>query len=823
MRSFMFTARNVLLLTMMTDNQYRPSVIWNIYFHMYLDTNSLSALVKHCNKLVTLSGSLQDWNSSVYGPFIKMSTDYTLAELRRHWTLYIYMQDVPPQRMKELRSAFTAVFESSSVTTLSSFSACRASGPLWIRALPIIQKHCLQYWKTGVTFADPQLKASTTLLNPTFVYSLAGEGCFVHYAIDPLASFHLAAHFGNAAGSDSVHSAVAAAMAEFDDWCSAFRTSTTPTATCVPVIRFFLGEATAVCNVISSFVSTGTLASSVPVAQWNAQVIQLNKIDYESNDAPSLFNVIDTSNLIDHLGLLNVLTISAPLLSTSTPLSVLYTESLLFKDDDATKEFAKHLYANITIISLLLGICPVDYLSSFATRSNLHELLLFKTLKEKAVQFHQVTTWKSPTSGDPARREAPTAQKVLPPFFDPRQLGTLFYDMYHQLFEEEDAQKFLERNMGNRLKAYSRVNLVHYTRESFVLFVKLVKEHLSIPDQHWQEVMDHFFDLANEDQTLLMDKINRQELYAQFHRHHVYTAPFYRQEKLPKMGRFVTWDNVPPLVRIILVVPRQTLAVFDTAPGETASTPPLQCELKGNQLNHIFTTVQTAFGRVSAQGTKSNPQVAFEEDSKKQDGSSPLVVSFVVPTRLLTLTVPMENIYVCLSIRSNAGTVGFMKKLGMAMDVFRTKLTDESAVYIIPESRVPPRKLQSDSLPTAETAPAKGSTIGTLSTIEVELDEQCELAISFTTRIAIDNVKAQTIFQSGATPQIAQTSPTVMKITLGRFIQSVLFPFPVIGSQNKVRLARKSLYIEVRCYLIYQQAKFQLMLGAGYCPDLWSI
>jgi hypothetical protein len=70
--------------------------------------------------------------------------------------------------------------------------------------------------------------------------------------------------------------------------------------------------------------TTGTLKLGAPVSQWHTQLIQLNRDDYVSGHAAT-FNVIDTSNLNDHIGLLNVLVASVPLLSAFTPSSVLYT------------------------------------------------------------------------------------------------------------------------------------------------------------------------------------------------------------------------------------------------------------------------------------------------------------------------------------------------------------------------------------------------------------------------------------------------------------------------------------------------------------------
>lgn len=88
------------------------------------------------------------------------------------------------------------------------------------------------------------------------------------------------------------------------------------------------------------------------------------------------------SNLIDHIGLHNVLIASVPL---HRPLYLL--ESLLFSGRDATKAFMGRLYA-----SLLIGVCLVDYLSGFTTHSDIHELAIHYVSRGNGSQFHQVTT-----------------------------------------------------------------------------------------------------------------------------------------------------------------------------------------------------------------------------------------------------------------------------------------------------------------------------------------------------------------------------------------------------------------------------------------------
>ncbi|KAJ7139017.1 hypothetical protein C8R44DRAFT_837632 [Mycena epipterygia] len=659
--------------------------------------------------------------SSTYASFIRMGTQYTLTELRRHC--------LPSARKNAIQSAFTA--KSQSVKNFDSGFAARSAGPLVEKA------------------GKAKEISAAAFLNPTFVYSLGGEGCNVHYGTDPVAVFHLAALFGSGGGVVSVNDLVKTVKSQFSDWGSAFRASVSSGGR-VPVIRFFASEATALCRALKGFSATGALNLGIPVAQWKTHLIQLNPAEYGT--APCGFNVVDSSNLSDHIGLLNVLIATVPLLQSSHG-SVLYTESLLFHSTDATKEFANSLQADIHTVGLLLGVSPVDYLSGFSSRSDTHELRRYEAGLEH--QFQQTTTWKAPTSGDPL-----VLAGSLPPVWDGRQLGTLLYDIYHQLFEQEDAHHFLRLNENNIDKAVAASNLIHYMRESFVLFLKLIQERFEISEELWTEVMERFIGLKEADQSLPMDSVNYQDLSAHLHLHGVHTVPFLYITQ--KTGPFAAWDAVPLLVRVILVVPRDKFDVLRSL-AETIGTPVLH-----------------------------RPRVVFKEDPDGWRGESPIVVSFTMSAGLLTIE-PAAQTRIHFSLRTTPGSVyAVVQRLGIEQSVFSANLMDAQHVYVLPQDPFPPRR------PSAQgTSDRRVSQIGVAAPAAVGLDEECELVSRLTAFVNVQTVEAKNLFSSGAMPEISQVSPCVMKLAIGKHAQNVIYPVPVIGSQNKLRFARNSSYIEI--------------------------
>jgi hypothetical protein len=473
----------------------------------------------------------------------------------------------------------------------------------------------------------------------------------------------------------------------------------------------------------------------------------------------------------------------------------LYTETLLAHDSNATKQFKTDLFASPEILGLVLGIAPVDFHSGFTTRSNFHELLIYTSLRKNNVptaQFHQVTTWKAQF---PFQGKAPNIREAsLLPVFHPQQLGTFLHDFYHGLFEQEDAMTFWDKNKKNMQRAIAKANLLHYNRQSFVLFLKSVRRNLKIPQGLWDEVMERFLCLRNEDKSMPMDSNNCNDFWAHLHSEGLYTVPQIRTSSTP-IGRFHGWKAIPPVVRIMLLVPRQNFISIVSLMKDTM-TPPLHCDVRGTWSHNIFSSVHVAFGKVISVGTISEPRVSFEEDPVGWNGNSSLVASFIMPSGLLCDIEPMTNLKVCLSVKStsSATTVVLIQKLGPHMNLFGADLMDTSLVHVLPEDGSHFAIAKTCDVPLGN-----DGTIGEAGPSTVELDDECELPQCLTCRIDLsrDDVKDTFSSREKPIPTIIQVSPWALRVKLKEFAQDVPFPAPIIGDSYKLRLARKQYYIEV--------------------------
>ena len=118
---------------MIMDHIAAPTM-WNIFFHMYLDLDSRATLVSQSRKLAAYS-SVDSWRSSPYGAVIKMGTDHTFAEMRRHWELYAeFYHPSKLTRLRTLRAKMDSKLKKAAQDSPGfNITSSRSAGPLFGR------------------------------------------------------------------------------------------------------------------------------------------------------------------------------------------------------------------------------------------------------------------------------------------------------------------------------------------------------------------------------------------------------------------------------------------------------------------------------------------------------------------------------------------------------------------------------------------------------------------------------------------------------------------------------------------------------------------
>jgi len=685
-------ARNVLILSAILEEEGESNgpLIWEIYYHIFLSTPASELLQAHIKRLLLMTESLDGWHKSTLGSCIRLVNEDTLRQLRGFWARYC-TESVPEKRevqiaMEEFRRTKCPDY----VVT-----SARSAGPFFIQALetaPILHK---QFWEKGVIWGGGEEAIHT---NPTMIVTgVRGTQFAVHYGTEPALPFHLAPAFAELSSSDPLYrpslgssstsneraSRVAGiARSQFSMWSSSFRQSALKSTTYLR-IRFVICNALSLCSALAE---RRLMLGSAPgyARQWTFSPMLLDPRDYpqkqqiDKSAAPTSFNVIDTSNLTDHVGLLNLLVSTIPCLERG-PNSSLFIESLLHDSggESQVETFSRLLLADQTAMFVLLGVAPVSYLTGVSAQSTAMDSM------RAAIGEHNPTTgqiqrrsqWKLSDQGDPRN-----------PCFRMRaqELAKFLFIIYLEMFSVEGLGAYQDLNISK----ISRLAVIHYTRSSFAQFVLFLSSRISVD---WRMTIDLLMNRIIADRSLVVGMSNIQDLYVQFHRHGLYTIetlaspPRELASGLPSIRAsgpgILAQHSVSAIVCVNLIVPRESLDVLTSLDNATLGTPALRAEITGttgNGWQNFFSTVQMSFGSVITRNTTS---IVIREDLQGWKGRASMVVSFLAPAWMLLLDSD-DSIKISLEIQSTPATSRLIPSFGIQLKIFEATLGEQDHVVI---------------------------------------------------------------------------------------------------------------------------------------------
>lgn len=679
-------------------------------------------------------------------------------------------------------------------------AGARSAGPLWMDAALATAEEFAHFWRTGTTAVDPKVIAVTNFPNPSFAYVSRGEMFAVHYGADPIPGFHLAPAFvptktnpQPSPAEKSFQHLTDLSKSQFRDRGMAFRSALSSTKRAGRlIIRVFSGDALAFCKALHYWAVSGSIETGLYAAPWTISQLILDGGDYAEDapsKAPSKFNIIDTSNLTDHIGLLNILLVTAPLLPRA-PSSVLYTESLVSSGANPITGFVERVCADIPAMSLLLGLAPSAYVSGFNSHSNVHEIIA-----GSGKQFHERMAWKVVSLGDPVAA-AHDSDVNRPLVYDPEQLPKFLFGVYLKMFSAEDVVSKL-RNISTH--DVMEMILVHYNRTSFATLMRLVKARTS---QDWNKVMGAVMDKIEGDKQLLMGLNNYQGFVTQLHLLGVYTdIPILQpdQKIIPvntKVGKLSGWGSVPPLICVILVVPRHALKVFTDFDAAEIGSPTLKCEVRGPRGHNVLYDFHPVFGSVSTTGSKEYTSVSVKEDPAGWTGTSPLVLSFWYPSWQL-MTDP-HDVFISFGVRdSPQSQMVFLRAFGLTMNIYEANLKDKSVIVARERPNLPGELAKVKTVSLGSFSTGKPDASVSAGPVSVVLDAPGQHISTLKIRMDVISKDLKAELMGGAKVTTSQTMPCTITIQIGTFKHPIAFPFPVDGAHAKLRIARKSSYVEV--------------------------
>jgi hypothetical protein len=862
-----------LLFTFLADDGALDKLddLWNIFYHMFIDRTSLAILFKQCRKLIALAESAETWRAGPYGHILTTCDAATLVELRRVWNTYLDVAAFSSKQAKRFEQRFIDGRKEMSRKTGSrgTTTAGRSAGPLVLHVHEVVSRQFSSYWSSGTTDdgaqAQGQGQKRRLNVNPTFAFSIDGDKFAVHYGTDPLCGFHLAEAFVSGKFTrphESIppHEVVRVAKDQFSRWCTSLskRLKNCNPSSPTFVIRMFAGDALTFCQALKYCEVTQSPATPYNLAAWRLSTITLDDHCYGRgavSSAPLSFDVIDTSNILDHAGLVNVLVVTAPLLR-KTPLATLYTEGLLRTGDDPSQAILEHVCGDLPTMALLLGIVPSTFVSQFTTRSNVHETLM---MSDGAKQFHERLAWKAIGFGGPREQhdsyDVPTPPQRL--FFPPEDLAAFLFRVYIQMFSDEDVQsrfQLLFLSPERMFQTLQRSGILHYNRRSFALLVHFVKTRVQT---NWRHTMNLFEDSVLADGRLTMGRHAYQELCCQLYLLGVHTPQWMTAPALqlhlrvvyedgtsgnnPGLFRDWTPSQIPQVVTLVLVVPRDAIARLEPD-FKDVGTPVLQCDMHDGPRQNWFAVTSATFGSLCVSGTgEHRTGVVVEGDADASTGAgadgtqppwrteAPLIITFSILSTSVMDFAQNPRATVGLTLRPTVGvTAKFADRLGYNLTVFRTQLTDSVRVFVLGQTPVVGTSTSTSTGVGAVTVmPAtdhwqenvKGTLCSeypasspdtmpqrTSADVHVQMNDSFSTVQSFTVRIDITDPSARAVLADSKTiPTVNSGSGSTRSldacVRVETYTFAVQFPLPVDVARAKLRIARRSSYIEVNTFM----------------------
>ncbi|KAF2793232.1 hypothetical protein K505DRAFT_417911 [Melanomma pulvis-pyrius CBS 109.77] len=826
------SARNILLLTLALDDTDggRDPLMWNIYYHLYLDNESMKLLNDQATKLYEMAITMQSWTNGKYGQQFRFCDEGTLSKVRNIWYTYRIVNFKGKEREQHLQRSTAAMQRATSSREYrmsdASFplNGIRAAAPAGICAAQDAPELARHYWEHGSTDKDGLYLRKPENINPTFVTDTST----LHYGTDPLLGFHLATAYAPLTKESPLRGRdkgrfklVEVARQQFRAWIASFRQYPRQQLT----MRFSASDAVA----FSYALQQRRLAvTSSPAGfyrdSYHSKPLVLDSEDYlGSGGAPTSFTVIDTSNLIDHIGALNLLVASSPLLE-NTYMSSLYTQSLVKSQETQTAYIDSLLCGHFPSISTLLGLIPVQYWTNISSTSMMDDLMLDSGFGSAGgnKQMHIRLTWKQPFSRQTSHS---LASGWL--HFDEIGLARMLHEVYLNMFRNEDMHKLFAAMNQHTVTNNS---LLRYNRRSFALFLRFVRNRVIC---NWTKVMDRLLAFIEQDSTLLMNLNYIQELYLCLHLYNVHSvdtfAPaFARTSTSLGAAGLKGWRNIPPVLCVTIEVPREKLGLVTRIKPTEIGSPILHCVVQSSpsspsgRWQNIFSAIQLSFGTISTSGERFSDtfRVHIAEDKLRWNGSSPLLATFMAPTWMLLLEPKTATI--AFGIQSTpASTSVFMKLLGLDLNLYRTNLGNERNVFFTKFSPnlaefTPLRALSDGNYNNSVASNAAARILITATT-----DTDTGRIASLVGRLEGLSGDMKKELRNGCRVETVQTSPFRFTETLGSKPITLDFPAPVKALEHKTRIARKSFYIEVEAPLA-DATSWKSFPSFIYPTFLWS-
>lgn len=606
----------MLLLSLILDNSSlynekeskKLASIWNIFYHFFISKQDLALVREQSLKLLEYSETPEKWSASPYST-VNFMSHQTVAELRTIWTQYSEVRTDPKQRAydKARRAEIKSKYEKTYGIGGKSYTFY--AGPHWQDGIDTMNKSLRGYWSTGVVGGNSSdvenLGAGKGTSNPLIMVSSISSEFIVHFTIDPLTSFHLTEVFDKEENTNrDVLAMVALAKKQFKEWSKAFSDYASHKNV---QVNFYYGEAITLCHELAARNGKGPCAAGITrsyTTQWSSKPLLLD--GEGSKNLPHFFDVIDTSNLVDWVGLINVLPPMVQLLAPRST-SVLWTESFRLFAYEPENDLLESLFMDISLASILIGVAPMGHILGYGMDNTLGEDVIHL---DNPNRYRMRIPWKVPVDHYTTSEiiQNPHGHRI---HFDSAELAGIFFEVYMKMFESENLSRSVKKRPLNS-RVFNR-----YTRLNFATLIQHVLGR-SITDE--KAFFKNLLSKIRADETLHIGPDCVADLVNQL----VISGTIAKTVVAPEDSQ-----DIQPFTCVTLVIPRAALEPVDKLGG----APGIHLGIGKKKETFLFFSIDCFFGSIEQAEDGSWSEVV--EDPLGFAGTSDLIVTTPVPADLV--------------------------------------------------------------------------------------------------------------------------------------------------------------------------------------------
>ncbi|KAI5269360.1 hypothetical protein E4T47_07180 [Aureobasidium subglaciale] len=413
-------------------------------------------------------------------------------------------------------------------------------------------------------------------------------------------------------------------------------------------------------------------------------------------------------------------------------------------------------------------------------------------------QFRVRIPWRMATQGD-CFVTSSTPFHAYRLRMDPQELASFFMQTYLAMFQEAEDIGIRLKVMRRKLTTPLVGDIGFYSRVSLVTLLSTARRTFSTD---WKTCISALLHMIETNRSLIVSSNSLQELYLHLHAAGLFSVETLEEDPRARphpwgrmrppgefglLGRY----SVPSIVHVALILPRRSLSVFTDQAVDRVGTPGLRLSVhNGMKFENCFFAIDTFFGSFDRGSDDGESRII--EDQAGWTGDADLIVTCAVPTWPLLLD-RRQDLNISLVVNTSPATAQYTQKLGFTMRVFTANLDSKRVrILVQPPSKEPGavvgiRPASAVAFTTPDSATASLQTDGTVQSIRV------------TRSFATDSEESQTL-KSGGAVEVLQISPCVLDVSKGDLHNSsrFIFPFPINGAACKVKIARKSSWIEVK-------------------------